>query len=384
MTIQLTDEQRILVDNLKHWYHQSTKPYYSYSGAPGTGKTTVIQTAVSELGLTYDEFITAAYVGKAVLVLLRKGLNASTIHSLIYYIFFEEEKPANDYEKPKVKMKFGLKPSLPPQLKLIVIDEAPMVNDKIKDQILSFGIPVVFVGDMNQLGPIFGTSSVMTNPDFILTQIMRQKENDPIVQFCQSILKDRPLINGIYGDSRIVDYIPFDERLLTDYDIIICGKNKTRDMINNRIREEILKRPSINPVVGDKLICRQNNWDEYIGNISLTNGLVGFVESIDKSTLYKGFMTIDFRPDFMDESFHDIGLDYNYIRLEHSERADYGMSSSNKFEYGYAITSHLSQGSEYDRVLYIREPFWNKSMTKRSAYTAISRAKKSITIVNNI
>ena len=75
MYIELTDEQKDLKRRIIHWYHNfpSGKPYFYYSGAAGTGKTTVIKTIIDELGLKRDEYIACAYVGKAVLVLLRNN-----------------------------------------------------------------------------------------------------------------------------------------------------------------------------------------------------------------------------------------------------------------------------------------------------------------------
>ena len=57
------------------------------------------------------------------------------------------------------------------------------------------------------------------------------------------------------------------------------------------------------------------------------------------------------------------------------------MSRFVKFEYGNVITAHLSQGSEYDRVLFIDEAFGSRELRKKIKYTAISRASKSIDIV---
>jgi exodeoxyribonuclease-5 len=247
--------------------------------------------------------------------------------------------------------------------------------------LLSLGIPVIFVGDHNQLPPVIGKSSMLDKPDFILTKIMRQAENDPIVYLSQCILNDIPIEYGKYGNSEVISSIPIDRRVITDYDIILCAKNKTRDELNTEIRDNVLNIRSREPIIGDKMICRQNNWDECLGNIFLTNGLVGNITNIDYSTLYKNIIFIDFKPDFMDESFECIPLDYKYLRTPVNERNNYGMSDYNKFEFAYVITTHLSQGSEYNRVLFMDEWFHDEDLTRKLRYTAITRAKDMITMV---
>ena len=130
MAIEFTDEQLELKRKIIHFYHHygQGKPYFYYSGAAGTGKTTVIKSVIEDLGLKDDEVIACAYVGKAVLVLMRHGLNASTIHSLIYTPQFvkEEEVIVDEYGNPKKitkrKMQFILKDALPKNIKLIIVD----------------------------------------------------------------------------------------------------------------------------------------------------------------------------------------------------------------------------------------------------------------------
>ena len=76
-----------------------------------------------------------------------------------------------------------------------------------------------------------------------------------------------------------------------------------------------------------------------------------------------------------------IDLDYKYIQLPYLDRKLYGISRFNKFEYGYAITTHLSQGSQYPRVLFIDEFFHSVEDTRAMRYTAITRAMYDLTIV---
>lgn len=386
MDIVFTDEQHRLIDEMLYWFKNKTKPYYSYTGCPGTGKTTVIKEFINQANLSEDDYIACAYVGKAVLRMLQSGLRAITIHSLIYHtiiesVYDDENEDINGNTKRKTKMKFELRDTLKFPVDLIIVDEAPMVNDKMIEEILSFGIPVIFCGDTDQLPPIFGVSSVMMYPDFRLTKIMRQSEDDPIVFLSRAYLDGRDVPYGKYGLSEVIEEYPVDSSTIRDYDQILCGKNATRDYINNTIRAEVLHRKNIDPVIGDKVICRQNNWDLDLNGIYLTNGLIGFITDLSKSRASKGCMKINFQPDFMDSEFENIPLDLKYIRSNYALRNNWGISKFEKFEYGYAITTHLSQGSEYPKVLFYDEYFNDKEFLRRLRYTAISRAKDAVTIV---
>lgn len=383
-------EQQELVDKLLDWYHNNTdiKPYFSYSGKAGTGKTSVIKFFINELGFSHSDYASACYTGKGSLVLEKNGLNASTIHSLIYNSYLKTEILPNG--EIKTYLSSSLKKSLhPSSIRLIIIDEATMVNDKMKDEILSFGIPTVFIGDNNQLPPIFGISSVMLNPDFTLTKIMRQEEDNPIIQFTEAILNDEPLYYGEYGDSKVISSINIDKDILKKYEIIICARNSTREAINEEIRHNVLGIPKELglPCKGEKVICRQNNWGNIVSGISLTNGLIGFVKDIDYNTDKPNKYVMDFQPDFMHgkDLFENLKCDKHFTETSIQSHKDFGFGDAglNRFEYAYAVSCHIMQGSQYDRVLFLDEFFHDAETTKKLRYTAISRASESITIVSS-
>ena len=391
-TICLTEEQERLIPLLKKWYldfyNTGEKKYFSLSGAAGTGKTTVIRYFIEDMGISLHDIICAAYVGKAVTVLATHGLPAKTIHALIYDVSWKNARDEtgevirNRMGVAKLTRVFTRKKKLEWPYKLIIIDEASMVNDDLRDDILSFGIPVIFIGDMNQLPPIFGKSSVMIKPDFILTKIMRQAEGDPIIKLSQDVLHGRPLIPGEYGKSRVVTSLPRDEHFLFDYDIILTTNNNMREMINNFIRFNILHFKSTRPEIGDRIICRQNNWEVDLGEkgFYLTNGSAGSIMDLDPQSISDNSCNFEFLSDVTGQT-KIMDMDYKYIQLPYTDRRFYGMSKFNKFEYGYAITTHLSQGSQYPKVLFIDEKFGSLDDRKKMRYTAITRAMESITIL---
>lgn len=387
------EQQAKLIPILYDWYMsyltgKSDKQYFSLSGPAGSGKTTILRYLVEYIGLGIDRVACAAYVGKAVTVLNKHDMNARTIHSLIYVPTVvtdtdENGRPLLDRDgDPITKIKFFKRDELDYPYALIIIDEASMVNDSLRDEILSFGVPVIFVGDCNQLEPIFGKGSVMLYPDFRLTQIMRQKENDPIIQLSQMAIKNLPYQPGVYGKSRVITELTMDKRLLTDYDVIIVGTNKRRESINGYIRSQLLGLHSIFPIVGERMICRQNNWNISIGDgLFLTNGTAGDVMDVYKVKSNKYF-TIDFKADASGQTKKNIKVDLQYLKASPDERKLMGMTKYNKFEYGYAITAHLSQGSQYPRVLFIDEPFGGDPENRcKLRYTAITRASESIDIL---
>lgn len=391
-----TDQQEELITQICKWFHdyesghriRNHPQWFSYSGSAGVGKTAVLEFVIEKLKLDDNQYIASAYTGKAALNLQQHGLPACTVHSLIYHTIMEKVASTDEEiesGEPQFKMKFHfiLKDQLPSNLRLIIIDEATMINNDMRDKILSFGLPVIFIGDMNQLPPIFGVSEVMINPDFVLTKIMRQSEGNPIIQLSQMILNDDYYDLGDYGKSKVVESIDFDKRLITDYDMILCGKNKTRDEMNNRIIHDILNKKSLVPFIGAKVVNRQNNWDVAVSGISLTNGLVGYITNFSKKTAYKGYYTVDFRPDFMEDEFEGLHIDARYIQSDYNIRKNYGITKFEKFEYAYCISTHISQGSQYNRVLFFDEIFPDAETTKKLRYTAITRAIDNITIVRS-
>lgn len=393
MAIELTNEQIYAIYKLEHWWKSKTNQLFEISGGAGTGKTTLIRYFIEQLGISYENVLFVAYMGKAASQMARNGLPAKTIHSAIYDCVEVNEKdkdgkPIFDkYGKPKKKLKFELKPKLP-KIKLIVIDEASMVSKQMALDILSFEIPTITLGDLNQLPPVFGDPFFLKNPDVILTQVMRQKEDDPIVYLAQQVLDYKELKPGVYGRSFIIKKEDLTEYHFKHADMILTGTNRLRYNINNFIRNEIKDIRHLDyPHIGEKVICRKNNWSRCVGDgIYLTNGMSGSVTKVYRESFNKKSMMIDFKPDFGNGVFKKIEFDYKHMYVipgqEEESELDKFRFVYDKFEFGYAITVHCSQGSEYGNVLYMHEPIMrSKEDNKKLMYTAITRASDIIGIV---
>lgn len=375
----LTKEQEIAVKGIKEWISKGNEQDCSLVGFAGTGKTFLVNFIIKELGFNYKEVAFAALTGKASLVLKKRNKNfsCSTIHRLAYTLDSDSSVPAFILKK-----KEDLK-----GIKLIVIDEASMVNKQIYDDLLSFGIPILLIGDAGQLPPIGEAFNVLENPNFRLTEIHRQAAGNPIIHLSMLAREGKIIQPGAYGKNVYVfgkknAKKEMLEKLYLRADQIICGYNTTRRKINSRTRE-LLGFTSELPQVGDKLICLKNSWDKNIDDMPLINGMTGFVESIKldvekKGAINRDSVQINFRPDFSEKDyFKDLLIPQEDFTLGKIELENYEFPIYDRFDYGYAITAHKSQGSQYPN-LYVKNEILNRDNHNQWLYTAITRAEENL------
>ena len=226
----------------------------------------------------------------------------------------------------------------------------------------------------------------LTEPDITLTEIMRQEKDSPIIYLSQLATHGVPIPYGVYGDNEciVIHKHELNDDHLREADIVICGTNGMRDIINKYMREKIQGIHSNRITVGDKLVCRQNRWATKLNeDIALVNGLIGYVED----TYIDGGphdMLINFRPEFENRDyFKKVAINHSYPFMPYEQRMKQNIRFLNgtAFEFGNAITCHLSQGSQYETVLVYVENPTNSLYFRQWLYTAITRARKRLILV---
>lgn len=392
--IVLNKEQEEAANRAVYWFHYSSQQYFSIVGYAGTGKSVVISEIIRRLKLKPEEVLPIAYTGQACTIMRTKGfVNACTCHA---GLFNPVKVPMKDnlgraiidkqFNTPKTTWSYIPKSFSGTKIKLIVLDEAWMAPEFIRKVLDDTGIKVLAAGDPGQLPPIGGKPAFLMDGIICrLTELMRQSKNSPIVYLANRVRNREPICPGVYGNSV---FVIFDDELnneiLSRSHIVICAKNATRDYLNNRVRHDILHKFSNYPDYGERIICRHNNWDKSVGNIPLVNGLVGTVISPpDVSRVDKDTLKLDFLPDLTNEKFSNLEINIKYLNMAYKDREFYSRNpyfQGEQFEYAYASTVHLAQGSEYLCGTYIEEAM-NPQLVKAANYTAITRFKQQMVYV---
>lgn len=412
--MELTNDQKFVFDQVMDRLGGSNispqfKPNFDFltiGGYAGTGKTHLISIIRKEIDNKWKNRCIAfvAYTGKASSVLSVK-LNENnavfsddfcgTIHSMIY-------KPEFKFDKKLQRMvitRWIKKPDLP--FDLIFIDESSMVNEEIWKDLMEYNIPIIAVGDHGQLPPIGDNFNLMERPQFILTEIKRQSLDNPLIKLSQEIRMGKDIPFGFYDDKsqnvfklpwkssecqKIFNKINFNE----ENNIILCGMNSTRVMLNQMIRNK-LHFNQAEPYPGERVVCLRNNHYNKV-----MNGMLGTVlfllyeaKKIYNMTIqmdgfkdpYSGIVYNDcFGKEKYTDSMAELTNNKNFKKIV--KNSDYDQLDI--FDFGYCISVHKSQGSEWNKVILFEERsyYWDDDLYKKWLYTACTRAKEKLFIIS--
>jgi hypothetical protein len=389
---------------------------YRVGGLAGTGKTFLLSELRRLLHSKYSTSFAAAFItftGKASSVLAAKlkennaeyGLDfVGTIHSFIYRPEFVYDK------KLGKKVIVGWKRRPANELldyNVIFIDEASMVSEKLWNDLMGYGISIVAVGDHGQLPPVGDNGfSLMGKANYYLQEIQRQAMESPIVKLAHYVRQGgKPKVNTMYGsnlfclswnDKQCQDMFYNSVENFSDDMIVLCGFNKSRVKINNLIRDT-LGHSNPEPYPGEKIVCLKNNHDLGImnGNTASVVWVYPFIQNTIKLTL-----ELDGTGDFVDcccglkcfgKEKYDLYEQYGskgsrrYKPLP-SKFIKAGYRNIDHFDYGYCISVHKSQGSEWDKIILFNQNahyIWDDSYYSKWLYTALTRAKTKVFIIND-
>lgn len=389
--MELSPAQGAACDQVVQWFNggDSTPQVFRLFGYAGTGKTTLARYIQEQLAV---EAVFAAYTGKAASVLQRKGVHASTIHSLIYIPARPDEDLIESLKKRIVEeksealqnvLKKELETARKPRFRLredeeltsdlIVVDEVSMVGAEVGRDLLSFGKKVLVLGDPAQLPPVEGGGFFTdAEPDVLLTEIHRQASGNPIISMATRVRQGHGLPLGSYGSSRVIDRRN-ENHDPKAFDQLVVGTNRTRNAWNKRYRQ-IFGHLAVSPEQGEKVICLRNNREK-----GLLNGTLWRVKQCEELGWGVKLELFDWEDEF---DFDEQGLvvEAHNFDVDLKQKEYYERKRAEEFDFGYAMTCHKAQGSQWARGYIANEAFIFKEHARRWLYTAITRFSDSIVV----
>jgi len=451
-----TQQQEEVFSLLEEFLHTfSRESIFILKGYAGTGKTTIISALVNVLPRLNKRSVLLAPTGRAAKVMgSYSGRNALTIHKKIY-----RKKSAATLE-----MDFDIAENLHENT-LFIIDEASMISTEgftyYSDGLLSDLIRYVrsgknctlmLVGDTAQLPPVGLENSPALNEEFVeaefgltsfsyeLTDVVRQNKHSGIL-FNATKIRNEIRLDEEFPEYQFPKFITqgyndifkmTGERLIeglhyayNKYEIencmVICRSNKSANLYNKHIRNQILFRDE-EITGGDIIMIVKNNYywlqqhdEKHTGFIA--NGDMATIKKVSNIHDMHGFRFADLYLEFMDnnqgdaircrvlldslhvdaaqlpreqaqELYQSIAKDYEEIyskkdRMEAIKKDPYYNALQIKF--AYAITCHKAQGGQWPLVFvdqgYLIDEMLNTEFL-RWLYTGITRATKELFLVN--
>lgn len=412
MTIWSPEQDRALCA-VRDWLRDPAgQQVFRLFGYAGTGKTTLARHLAEDAG----SVLFGAYTGKAAHVLRQKGCpNPSTIHSLIYTSKERSQAALKEAEAQLARLMVELAQAgaSPPEIDahrrvrdlrimventrdalsqpmfslnpdsavsaadLVVIDECSMVDGRMGEDLLSFGTPVLVLGDPAQLPPVMGGGFFTEGhePDVMLQEIHRQAAESPIIALATRVRQGNTIAVGD-GDGnlcRVISEEEVNKDMALAADQLLVGRNKTRHSYNRRMRSLLGRARLDAPEAGDKLVCLRNNHDR-----GLLNGAVWHAQDVGAVTEDRVYMEVT--PE--DGGFPlEVEAHRCYFIGEEERMAWWERKEAEEFDYGYAMTVHKAQGSQWDNVLLFDESWCFRADRHRWLYTGITRAAERLTVV---
>lgn len=341
--MNLTTEQKIIVEKIVSDVKKGKK-IVRLSGSAGTGKTLVVK-ALSQI---LSNYAVVAFTGKAASVLRKRGVNrAATIHSTIY------EPVEIDGE-----ICFNLKEPHKLEWNGFLVDELSLVSQELLDDLLYFNLPLICVGDDNQLEPVGEKNNLHGKTDYELKTIHRNAGE--IAHFAHWLLAGKnPSDFPSEGKIQIARPRDITDEHLLATDQIICAFNKFRVSTNGRIRRALKRTKLLEE--GERVICLRNNRKK-----GIYNGMHGFAYNIEGNLF-----------DFVSEEGRILDLDYEPKQFNHEKGSVPCDPETNLFDYGYVVTCHKCQGDQANNTV-VYEQHCDKWDMRRWQYTAASRAINSV------
>lgn len=401
--ITYTAHQEAALNEIAAFLCSNKAASYILAGYAGTGKTTIAENIV-KYGLALNrECIITAPTNQAVKVLKDKFGDIKVVFKTLHSTLYGSPDPDTGTWVPSVTFK---------AYHVILVDEASMISQSVYADLIhevqSAKAKVIFFGDSFQLEPVGDDPEILQNKNFELTEVKRQGISSEILLYatCLRNLKQIIIPSESRGEVQILGKQATARAFLqsvihNENSIFIIGTNKARLILNEKARQvKFGEHATDEPQNGDRILFIGNgthfvngdrmtlenvttitaknlpikgssqDFPSFLRAYLITNysKKILLLPNIEKSSVYHA--------QFLDanEHFPTGWYDKNVINHKYELSKEVSIAT-----YGYVITAHKSQGSQWEKVFVHQDAFRSNP---RWLYTAVTRAEKELTLTS--
>ena len=432
------DQEKALDKLMQFTVNDNESHIFILSGSAGTGKTSLLKEYVNQLEVKKIDFVLLAPTGQAAKVLAKRTKSKTkTLHSFLYLLEEEIDDETIRYRFIPRQVE-TMKQLVLIVDEASMVSDKPASNDSfvsensaLTDLIKYYkkcpaGSKIVFVGDPFQLPPVGENESTALNANkleekygvvtlgFNLTEVLRHEKESYILrnagvlrsmieskqQYCPP-LKHKEMYRN---DLAIEHYCSLFDHEKIDQVVFLGWKNLTVYKLNLAIRSKLFNQPTEILCEGEQIIVGRTHF----GKNYLAAGEIGKIVSIDKTSIeqiagrafaeaefqftastgevivFKSKFDVDYLLNRNAANDYELGKNlwadrkkHNKVFRETENISDDPYLSAIKIKYGYAITTHKAQGSEWNHVFLYPELPLDENRLKWM-YTAVTRAKQEL------
>ena len=419
-----TDQTKALLD-IQKLIDDNKQAYYLLAGYAGTGKTTIAENIANYSNASGRPVSIIAPTNKAAKVLNDKlkasGLSAmaSTIHSAIYG---QPDPETGEWVTSKKAVN-----------SLILVDESSMISKEVMDDLLNVvsggNNILVFMGDSFQLEPVGEDSGLFTGKvkeigksKSELKEVRRQSLDSNILKIAtitrtdgKAYIPSESIANFEISPSKAKFVADFRSAIAAgESAVAIVATNNERMIMNQAARmskfgankqvieegESVISvanstdfpnaetftvatldgEPTVHPITFEAKDGKKTTYDMHLTYFRTQDGKLGkmfFFPTLDKPSLYHAEILKAIRESnrSLFESL-DNGIDII------ANKKGYKLSPNIIIgTYGYAVTAHKSQGSQWEKVFVNQNYTAPTGNAARWYYTAITRSSKDVVVL---
>lgn len=394
MELSLTSDQYNALNVLERWYQKCSHQFIDLAGPIYTGTWDLVQLFLDQVGFDKREVMYITYDQKRALELGYNKYHAYYIYGKLYkytrHVDFDTIpilNPRSDHIE--FHWTKEVRTHIDSRYRIIVVLDASLMSENELWDLSKWGLPIILLRDPYVI-PTADSYMYLRDPNILLDEPSPRYIQHAIYYIADRLIHGHKIEISAYRDSNVIRRKDLRMHNLRSSSMNITLNSETRDAINRAYRDRMYRDRNQFTNLNERVYLSSSHYQECIKNstesnirVYLMKGITGYLSKVNRHAAVTRYVGCDFTPDFYHEPFVGLYMDRDYLLRRDSNSRQMIPDDRVLFEYAYALTPQLSRTNHWDYVTVILDDYseYDDKLREMMAYTAITRATKSVTLV---